>query len=281
MVSRRENLKRYIKLVTSQLPRYFSAYSEEDQKFLEKFVTPLRFSEEADYKRKELAQRFRDARNYFIDSELYLKYPFFWFVDSYFENAEVSLKTSTFHADSFYDYLLPILRGTAGQDDGVFQLLRKSVPLSDFKWEEIQYRSAKLHIPLQQYELEIIKTVYNQLRVQPIQLLKPRRIRSILLNQYDIPRLPSKLPRLFSMLNTKWTVWPHYSAFGIQSFFFHLQLNPQNVLRDIIDFQDKTNGIMTTSNVYTIRGVKHEYLGIMHVPESTNKQLTHFLKNKM
>ncbi len=277
MVSRRDNLKRYIKLISKQLPMYFNLYSEEDQKFLEMFVEPLKYCEEADYKRKELAQRFRNARNYFISHKNYLQYPFFWFVESYFENVEVSLRISTFHADTFYDYLLPILRGTAGEEDGVFQLLKNAIPLSDLRWEVLQYKSSKLHIPLKPYELEIIKTVYRQLRSEPLQILKPRRIRSIILNQHDIPRLSSSLPKLFDWLRIRTTVWPQYSAFGIQSFYFYFQINPKNTINDIINFQLKTNGIITTSSVYTIRWANNEYLGVLYLPEGTEKQITQYL----
>ncbi|MHA2096188.1 MAG: hypothetical protein ACW98F_16335 [Candidatus Hodarchaeales archaeon] len=280
MVSRRENMKRYIKTITNQLPQYFSGYSKEDQRFLETFIDPLRFSEEADYRRTHLAQRFHNARKYFSGHALYLSYPFFWFIDSYFENAEVSLKISSFHADFFYDYLLPILRGTAGQKNGVFQLIKDNVPLSDLKWEELQYKSAKLHIPLKFYELDIIKTIYTQLRSHPLHILNPRRVRSMILNQHDIPRVASKFPKLLAILNTRWTVWPNYPAFGIQSFYFHFRINSRSTLKEIIDFNTTKAGLLSTSSVYTNREVKDDYMGIMHLPERSEKQISLYLERK-
>ena len=280
MVSRRENMKRYIKLIVDQLPQHFNEYSKEDQAYLEYFIDPLRYSEEADFKRKILSQRFQEARKFFTGHDLYLSYPFFWFADSYFENAEVSLITSSFHADNFYDYLLPILRGKAGEDNGVFQLIRKKIPLSDLKWEELQYRSAKLHVPLKAYELNIIKTVYSQLRTKPLHILKSRRVRSKILNQYEIPKLSSQLPKLFAILNSRWTVWPNYPAFGIQSYFFQFHIRQGKTLAEIIDFQTKKSGILSTSSVYSKREAKNEYLGIMHLPDGSEQQISEYLEKK-
>ncbi len=280
MVSRRENMKRYIKVITNQLPKYILKYSTEDQLFLNKFIEPLRFSEEANYKRNDLARRYREVREFFIRHEFYISSPFFWFVDTYFENAEVSLRSSSFHADLFYDYLLPILRGTAGQDDGVFQLLKDGIPLTDFKWENLQYKSAKLHIPLKSYELDIIKAVYAQLRSKPLNILKPRRVRSNILSHFELAKLSSNLPKLFTILNSRWTVWPNYPAFGIQSFFFHFHLSNRMTLDQIIDFQAKSNGILTTSSVYSTRGFENQYLGIMHIPEGSNQSLFSYLEKK-
>ncbi len=280
MVSRRENMKRYIKLITKQLPNFITKYPTEDQIFLNQFIEPLQYNDEADFKRNKLAQRYQFARKFFTEHELYLSNPFFWFVDSYFENVEISLRVSDFHADFFYDYLLSILRGTTGQYDGVFQLLKDNIALSDLRWEELQYTSAKIHIPLQSQELDIIKSVYELLKTHPLQILKPRRLRSVLLNQHEFPRLSSRLPKLFTLLNAKWTVWPQYSAFGIESFVMYLKINRKSTLLDILDFQREKQSIISTSTVYSIRQTENEYTGFLHLPHGSENLLISHLEKK-
>jgi hypothetical protein len=180
----------------------------------------------------------------------------------------------------FYDYLLSILRGTTGQYDGVFQLLKNNIPLKDFRWEELQYISARMHIPLESKELDIVKYVYELLRTHPLQILKPRRLRSVILNHYDLPRLSNRLPKLFTLLNAKWTVWPQYSAFGIESFIIHLKINPENTLANIIDFKEESQSILSTSTIYSIRKTENDFTGFLHLPHGSKSHFVSYLTNK-
>ena len=281
MVTRRENIRKYIQVIINQSPRHFPKYSVEDQKFLTLFLKPLNHYEEADNNREKLANRLHNARLEFAKSNIYLKHPFSWFAVSYFENAEVALRTSTFHADPFFDYLLPILKGTAGQDNGFFQLIRKGTSLEDLKWEKLQYLSSKLRVTLSTKQLQLLTTIYDLIDHKPWNILRPRRLRSILLDQNSTPKLSRELPKLFSMLNAFWTVWPYYPAFGLQTYFFQCKL-PLNVkLEDIIDFQDNHNYILQTSIISTVRNAQNEYIGAITLPEDQQSAMEDYLNLKM
>jgi hypothetical protein len=281
MVTRRENIRKYIQVIIEQLPRYFHNYSVNDQKFLTLFLEPIRYYEEADNNREKLAKRLRDSQNQLINTEIYVKHPFSWFAVSFFENAEVALQNSSFHADDFFDYILPILRGTAGEDDGVFQLIRKRTSLDDLKWEKLQYLCSKLRVPLSINQFQIVNSTYELIRLKPWSVLRPRRLRSMLQEQDKIPILSRELPKLFSILNAFWTVWPHYSAFGLKSLFFKCNLASKVNLEDIIDFGDKENHILQTSLISSIRNNPNEYMGIIMLPAQQYEAFQDYLQTKL
>ena len=279
MVTRRENIRKYIKVILEQLPRYFHLYSPEDQIFLKLFLEPLYHYDEADKNRERLVKRLHDAQQDFIKNEIYVKHPFSWFAATFHENAEVSLLTSSFHADEFFDYILPILRGTAGENDGVFQLVRKCTSLDDLKWENLQYTCSKLRVPLSSNQLQLLTKIYDFIDIKPWNVLRPRRLRSMILDQDNTPKLSRYLPKLFSMLNAIWTVWPYFPAFGLQQFFFQCKLNVG--LEEIIDFQNKDNHILQCSNMASIRNSPNEYMGVITLPENQENLLRIYLGQKM
>ena len=281
MATRRENIRKYIEVIIEQLPRYFQMYSPEDQIFLNLFLEPLSHYREADKKRENLAKRLHNAHQQFIQTEVYLKHPFSWFAVTYFENAEVALQISSFHADDFFDYILPILRGTAGGDDGVFQLIRKITPLDDLKWERLQYLCSKLRVPLSISQVQLLNGIYTLIEQNPCNIIRPRRLRSILLEQDRTPKLSSELTRLFNILNAYWTVWPYYPAFGLKSLFLQCKLDSKHGLDKIIDFQDSKNHILQTSHVSSIRNSVNEYIGIIIIPDKQQQALQNYLERKM
>jgi len=281
VVTRRDNIRKYIQVIIEQLPHFFHKYSVDDQKFLTLFLKPLSFYEEVDFNRENLTKRFNEAQQEFRTTKIYVKHPFSWFVCTYFENAIVALQISTFHADNFFDYILPILRGTAGEDDGVFQLIRKGTPLEDLKWENLQYLSSKLRVPLTTNQLQLLTKIYDFIDLKPWNVLRPRRLRSMLLDNDNTPKLSRVLPKLFSMLNASWTVWPYYPAFGLQTFFFQSKLSLNVRLEDILDFEDEDNHMLQCSFISSIRNRQDEYIGIIILPENQQKVLQDYLKQKV
>jgi hypothetical protein len=281
MVTRRENIRKYIQVIIEQLPHYFHKYSVNDQKYLTHFLEPLSYYEEVDNNREKLAERLRNSQNQFLKGEIYVKHPFSWFAVTFFENAEVALQYSSFHADDFFDYILPILRGTAGEDDGVFQLIRKSTSLDDLKWENLQYVCSKLRVPLTINQLRIVYSIYELIRLKPWNVLRPRRLRSMLLSQDKIPISSRELPKLFNTLNAFWTVWPYYPAFGLKSLFFQCKLEMKINFDDIMDLGDKQNHVLQTSLISSIRNKPNEYMGVIILPTQQHEAFQDYLKTKM
>ncbi|MHA1513421.1 MAG: hypothetical protein ACTSRJ_05095, partial [Candidatus Hodarchaeales archaeon] len=206
---------------------------------------------------------------------------FSWFAVSYLENAEVALQISTFHADNFFDYLLPTLKGTAGEDDGFFQLIRKGTSLEDLKWENLQYLCSKLRVPLSSNQLQLLTYIYEFIDNKPWITLRPRRLRSMLLEQDNTPKLSRELPKLFSMLNASWTVWPYLPALNLQTFFFQCELDLGVKLKDIIDFKDEDNQILQTSMMSSIRNSPNEYVGVIILPDRQQEVLQKYLEQKV
>jgi hypothetical protein len=279
MVTRRENIKRYIKVIVEQLSDIVTTYSSKDSDLLLKFLHPLQHFEKADFNRPALTKMLHDARSMIINHDDYLNLPFSWFAETYFENAEITLQISLFHADQFYDYILTILKGT--NKDGVFHLLHKQTPLNSLEWEELQYKSAKLRVPLKSYQLQILKTIYTFLKDQPLDAFRPNRLHTYLLNQHDIPRLTGELPKFLQLLNAKWSIWPDYSSFNLETYFFKLKLSNSTPLVKFIDFKDQKNQVLTTSIVYSIREKGDELLGILILPEGLKNRLISFLNGSI
>ena len=279
MANRRENIFRYINLIVNQLPESFQEYNSLEQEILSDIIKPLQSISKVRYNRGNLAQEFANTRNKIINSKEYLSTPFYWFLDSFFDNAEITLRTSAFHADTFFDYLLQSLKGS-DKTFGLFHLLRQGTPFADLKWEKLQYDCSKLRIPLINYQLEIIHFIYKLLETSPDLLLRKGKLKNLLLQSFNRPKLSSELTKFFGLLNAKWNVWPNYQFFGLELFWVKIKISPKNSILDLIDFKDKKNQILTTSWIYSVRGTENEYVGVIFLPSSLESKFRSLLKIK-
>ncbi|MHA1979200.1 MAG: hypothetical protein ACW98I_20025, partial [Candidatus Hodarchaeales archaeon] len=162
---------------------------------------------------------------------------------------------------------------------GVYELIRKQTPLSDTKWEKLQYACAKMLKPLTEEQVNIIKGIVKIIKNQGIYALDPRKIKKLI-----APIFPkgTKIEKILSAflenLESVWYLDFHSPAFGIERFFFHIE-ESRSTIDEIIDFQDLNNTLLCMSNIYAARDNNEEYIGILDVPNQDIKLLPDFMKN--
>ncbi len=266
-----ESFKRFIPTILNQITPYIEKYSLNDQKLLDEFFSILLRYEEAEYNRNELEEAFEKVRLSILNNKQYFSLPFLWFVGIFLLNARLILSVSEFHANSFYRYIAKQLRGK-GEILGVFQLVRKNTPLSDFAWEKLQYESNKLLYPLSNQQFQILRVIYSLINDRGIDVLDPRKLRTAIVNQVKFsPSVKpiNELSRFFRIVEGRWFLRFHSPAFGLDRLFFHLELNEGISLEEIIDFHSPESTVLGLSAVYYIRDHPNTYIGTLVFPTNS------------
>ncbi len=200
MVRRSTSLRKFIKEVVEQLPKYTKNYSEKDQILLGEFVILLQKCESlADITRSTLSKALEEYNDDIRQRKDYLTLTYLWFIADYFDNANMLLNVSDYHAENYYRYLVQFLRKTPNLD-GTFQLIRQQTPLNDPKWELLQYACIEPQI-LTEEELERIAAVYLLIKKEGLLALNPTRIRSTISNR-TLKIAPRRLNRFFNPLRS-------------------------------------------------------------------------------
>lgn len=273
--SGRKSFKRFIKTILEQLSTHIAEYPPADQLLLTDFLSVLQCYEEADYQRNKLSQRFETYKNRTLGTDKYLRTPFLWFSESYFSNAILLLNVSKYHADTFYEYLVKHLRDSANIL-GVYSLVLDHIPLTNIKWEQLQYSCEKLLIPLIKIQLQILNAVYSYITEEGVYSLDPRKLKAAIVKKVEFPRKirPSEeLTRLFTQVDARWFLRFSSPAFGLNRVFFHIELKGSTSLADVIDFQDPGNTVLTVSDVYRSNDLSNTYTGAFLVPTKEIEQL--------
>ncbi|MFW9906900.1 MAG: hypothetical protein ACFFFH_21525, partial [Candidatus Thorarchaeota archaeon] len=276
----RESFIRFIKIIFEQLPAYIEKYPPLDQLLLKDFLSVLQYFEEADNQRSRLSQRFEEYNTRLLGTDQYLHTPFLWFTESYFSNANLLLNVSKYHADTFYEYLVKHLRNNSNIL-GVYNLVRDFIPLSDIKWEHLQYSCEKLLVPLTYDQVQIINAVYSFITEEGVYSLDPRKLRAAIVNQVELPKnaKPSiELNRFFALIDGKWFIHFFSPSFGLTRVVFKFQLEETVLLKDIIDFRNPANTVLSASDVYSIKNSHNTYIGILLVPTEDINLLEHLMQ---
>ncbi len=278
----RESFKRFIKTIIEQLSPHIEMYPPADQNLLMDFLSVLQHYEEADYNRNKLSQRFEEYNKKVLGTDQYLQTAFLWFTFNYFWNAIPLLNISKFHGDLLYEYLVKHLRGSP-TTPGVYGLVRGNIPLSDLAWEQLQYESNKLLIPLTENQLRIINSVYSCIEETGVYALDPHKLRSMIVKRVDFPKniKPSdELNRFFIRMEGRWSFRFFSPALGLDRLIFNVQLQESTSLEDIIDFQNPENTVLCVSDIYSARNLPNTYFGNLLVPTQDIEQLESHLQQR-
>jgi len=281
LVKRHESLKKYIKTIIDQLPQYIELYPPDEQELLKEFLSIVAFYEEADFQRQELSNKIENYRQEIISRENYLILPFSWFIGTYFQNARVLLSISKFHAKDFFEYLVKHFRGNS-QVPGAFELIRKNISLSNLAWENLQYECNKLLVPLTNDQIQILETIFAYIKKTGIYSLDPRRLKTEIINQVQIPsnvKPLAELKRFFSLIEATWFIRFFSPAFGLDRLFFHIQLNRSSSLPDLIGYQNPRNTVLNISDIYKVRELTDTYIGVLYIPTQDMDLLIKYFKH--
>jgi hypothetical protein len=276
MVTIVEMHKKMIKTVLDKLPPFIENYPPEEKGLLNDFMKLMKDFEQAEVKRTELIKNYELYSQKLLGSKKYLHTPFLWFTDAYFQKAKLTLNWDNYQAEAYYEYLAKFLRVDKSYQ-GVFELIRKQTPLSDGKWEQLQYACSKMLKPITAEEMKIIKGLISLIKYQGIYSIDPERIKKQ--TQSLFPK-GTKVNRLLSAfltnLECKWYINFHSPAFGIEHLFFHLK-GVKSKLDEIIPFQDPNNTVLGMSDIYVSKEKSNEYFGIFYLPTQDVKAFNAFL----
>ena len=278
MVKVREINQNFIQTALNQFPSYIKQYSPKDKVLLINFTSILNLYKDACNNRKHLSYKITEYINKNLGTDQYLKTPFLWFSVDYFQNANLLLEISKFHADNFYEFLARHIRSKSNIY-GLFYLLKQNTPLTDLQWELLQYECNKIPYPLTNTQLEMIIALNNCIQEEGIHILDQRKlIESIKerVNTSSILHLSPELKRFFKLIEGQWYLRFHSPAFGFDRIFFHIQIQNGIELNRMFQSLDQNAIRLNSSDFYKIRTNPETFIGIILV---TSQSLNTFRKH--
>ncbi len=261
-MSKLDNLKRSIKTICQQFPKFILNFDLAERELINEFLTVIGHFEEADNKRETLSKRFDEYSGRVTKNDLYLRTPFLWLTVCIAENTVYHLSISRFYATEFYKFLLYQLRN-------LYPLIKRGVQLSAFDYEQLQIKCDEPNFILSSDEIEVLKTTYTSLEKSGLDSLGSKAIKDEINRNMLIPRkykTHSELLRFYTLVGGKWWLQFHPAAIGLSRVFFHIHLSKNIELNQIIDFTDPDNMVLGLSNVHQVGTSKTEYIGTLLIP---------------
>ena len=281
MTYRRETWNRFLSTILSQIPPLISQYPSNEQEILSLFLHLLSQNEVDTFKQRE---KFLDSIEKLINeyhtSDRYIETPFLWFSVTFLLNAQRLLIEASFHADLFIQYLVKVLRGDE-EEQGVYQLLRQNVSVSNIKWEKLQYYcNTNLIDPLSEEQLEIIKVLYSLVNKMPLQGMNQYYITKEIAEKVTINKKFRGLHHLFSRLDARWGAWMFPPVFELSLVMFMIKTHTSSDNFDLNTFKLDCNFVMGMSNVYKIPKKENTFSGFIYVPKRLLNALLDYFNEK-
>ncbi len=279
MTYRREAWNRFLSTIISQIPPFISQYSSHEQEIITPFYNLLAQNKVDTHKQRDcFLEEMKILTNEYYNSNRYIETPFLWFSVTFFLNAQRLLIEASFHADTFIQYLVKVLRGD-GEALGVFQLLRQQTSVNDIKWEKLQYYcNTDLSDPLTEEQLEIIKVLYTLVNKTPIQGMNQYYITKEISEKVLVSKKFRGLHHFFSRLDARWGVWMFPPAFDLSLVMFMIKIHKSNSNFDLNVLKLDQNFVMGMSNVYQLLKEDNIFSGFVYVPKRLLNVLIEYFK---
>jgi hypothetical protein len=249
----------------------------EERKLINEFLTLITHFEEADNQRTNLSQRFNDYSDKASMNNLYLETPFLWLTVLISVNAVYHLTISRFYATEFYKFLLSQLRN-------LYPLIKRGVHLSALDYEQLQTKCNTYDFKLSPDEFELLKTTYLSIDESGLESFRSKKIKTEILRNLVISRKyksNSEITRFYTLVGGKWWFQFRSSAFGLSRVFFHLHLEKEIALEQIIDFNDSQNTVLGLSDIHQVENTNSEFIGTLFIPTRDLDSLhTLFMKSE-
>lgn len=274
-----QHYKKFLEMILQQLPRYVKQYPASEKRHLEAFIEVLKgYKVDTQKAREALTAQLIQFSQYCRSQEVYYQLPFLWFVDDYFSNATRLLSVASFYGKDFYSYLVNHLRGDS-KVRGAFPLIKDATPLTNLKWEQLQYSCVKLQNPLTKDELQLLNVIHsNQFKDPTIDFLSNEKIKVLVSEQTQNSKLIRQLKRFLTRLDARWRLWEYRPAFGVEQIIFNFFVNESYSLFEIIDFQDPQNVLLCTSDIYQVKNIPNLFHGTLYLPSRNITELFEYLE---
>ena len=269
-----ETLKRSIQTNINQLQKYLVKFELSERELITEFLAVVNHFDEADNKRETLTKHFNQYSEQVRITSEYLTTPFLWYTVILAEQAICNLSISRFHALEFYKFLLYQLRD-------LHQLIKKGIKLSSYKYEHLQIKCGKADFTLTSDELEMLKTTYSAIESDKSESLRSKYIKRKIIANIAISskyKRDSEISRFYTLIGGKW--WFQYtsSCFGLDRVFFHIRLERNVEINQILDLNDSNNTVLGLSDVYLLINSKDEYIGAFLIPNRDIEILHDYLR---
>ena len=205
-------------------------------------------------------------RENYTEKETYIELPFLWFAIDYLTIANRILSIAGFHPDDFYLYLIKHLRKNP-ETQGVYELMKAGIALTDLHWEVLQYACNKFTVPLDTDEVQAIEISFSQVSTTGPRVLSQQRMKNVITSHITTPGFIRKLSNFYKSLNAQWNLRLYPPAFGLEQLYFYFQLSEETTLEEILGHKNELNTTLRGTDIY-LAGIPQTYLGFILIPSS-------------
>ena len=159
---------------------------------------------------------------------------------------------------------------------------KKGTKLSQYKYDQLQAKCEKADFKLTPDEFEILKTTNSSIEDDKTQALSSKYIKRKIVENVAISsnyKRGAEILRFYTLVGGKWWFLFRSSCFGLNRVFFHIHLENDIELKEIIDFNDPDNTVLGVSDVDQIVNSKNEYIGTLLVPTRDIENLQNYLRH--
>ncbi len=272
VVRRHEILKSNIWTILNELSLHVHNLPPVETEMLMEFIGVLQNLEEVEYQRNKLSVRLEEYVKKNIGTDQYLRTPFLWYSLDFCINAKLILSISKFHAEKFFSYVLTNLRKA-------FKLIRAGTSFYSEAFETLQYECNRLQVPLTYEELQVLQTIFSNLKDMGYFALKPQRVKAVVKRQVGTLDFPKDFASFLRLLDCKFFLLFNHRTFDLEYLYVRFQLGENVRLEEVIDFLNPANTVLCSSDVFNIRENPNNYLGLLVSPvQYTNQLETYFYK---
>lgn len=284
----RDRKWRLLQLLVERLPPFVSHYAGTHQQYVADFIDVVRH---VDVRIPSTRNHFTEAANAFLEKYIiqepgygiseYWTLPFFWFVGGFLRRAIDFLEAK----DNFNHFLqisYDLLHGTENSE-GVFTFLKQGLALSDNRWEQLQFQAHEYHLPLSPDELNMVQLLYRILPDLKYTNLSISTIEGLFRQHGASTKQIQSIADFSKRQGLYFSSLVNWPRLGVEEFELTLKTTPKTELKDVLDFTDHLNSVLTESRIYTPwQESKDErtFVGILRVPLGHEHATRSFLMEK-
>ena len=278
MVTLQERYFQSLQTIITQLTLLIAQYPLTEQPLLTKFLSILENSR-VNTSQKRMAfsnDVYAFIKENYIENATYIELPFLWFAIDYLTIANRILSIAGFHPDDFYLYLIKHLRKNP-ETQGVYELMKAGISLTDLRWEALQYVCNKFTVPLDTDEVQAIEISFSQVSTTGPRILSQQRIKDVIKSHITTPRFIRKLPNFYKSLNAQWNLRLFPPAFGLERLYFYFQLSEETTLEEVLGHKNELNTTLRGTDIY-LAGSTQKYLGFILIPSRIIENMKAYLQ---
>jgi hypothetical protein len=288
MSKMRDRKWRLLQLLVERLPPFVSHYEGTHQQYVADFIdvlqhvdvhvpsTRTQFAETA----ATYLEKYCTQTTGFWHSE-YQILPFLWFTCDFLRATIDSLQLK----DNFHHFLqlcYGLLHGAEGTES-VFSFLSRGLVLTENNWEKLQFQTFDLQRPLNSDELAMVRLLFRVLPDLKYTSISIPTIEGLFRQHGASTRQIQSVADFSKQQGLYFDLLVNWPRLGVEEFELTLKTPADTDFKDILDFSNPANSILTESRIYTPwQPSKSEktFVGLLRIPSGHEHALHTFLMEK-